>query len=272
MKTKCAVATRRHFIARGGGLCARIAGFTLIELLVVISIIAILAAMLLPALNAVKKKAMIRKAQLEIGQIVTAIRGYESDNNKFPVSTNAVQAASAAGDDFTYGGVFKAASGTIRVVTTGTSPTGSGTVRTNDEVMAVLLDLEKYPNGVPTINVGHVKNPKHNQYLNATMVSDTVSPGVGQDLVYRDPWGNPYVITFDLNYDEKARDTFYRRDNVSQQTGQTGYNGLFNASATPDRFECNSPIMVWSAGPDGMIDLNAKANIGVNKDNIVSWK
>jgi hypothetical protein len=34
-------------------------------------------------------------------------------------------------------------------------------------------------------------------------------PGVGTDLVYRDPWGNPYIITLDLNYDEKARDACY---------------------------------------------------------------
>jgi len=30
--------------------------------------------------------------------------------------------------------------------------------------------------------------------------------------------------------------------------------------------------MVWSFGPDGKVDANAKANAGFNKDNIVSWK
>ncbi len=30
--------------------------------------------------------------------------------------------------------------------------------------------------------------------------------------------------------------------------------------------------MVWSAGPDGNIDPTAKANAGVNKDNVLSWQ
>ena len=30
--------------------------------------------------------------------------------------------------------------------------------------------------------------------------------------------------------------------------------------------------MIWSAGPDKMIDPNSKANLGANKDNILSWK
>jgi hypothetical protein len=30
--------------------------------------------------------------------------------------------------------------------------------------------------------------------------------------------------------------------------------------------------MVWSAGPDKQVDPNTKATLGVNKDNILSWK
>ena len=47
------------------------------------------------------------------------------------------------------------------------------------------------------------------------MAGNTTSPGVGPDGVYRDPWGNPYIITIDLNYDDKARDAFYRNPTVS---------------------------------------------------------
>jgi len=37
-------------------------------------------------------------------------------------------------------------------------------------------------------------------------------------------------------------------------------------------YEANAPVMVWSAGPDRMIDPAEKANRGANKDNIISWK
>jgi hypothetical protein len=30
--------------------------------------------------------------------------------------------------------------------------------------------------------------------------------------------------------------------------------------------------MVWSAGPDKMIDPTKAANLGVNKDNVLSWQ
>jgi hypothetical protein len=61
---------------------------------------------------------------------------------------------------------------------------------------------------------------------------------------------------------------------VSQQNLQAGFFGLFNkdAGGATDNFEGNSSVMVWSAGPDGMIDPNAKAGQGANKDNILSWK
>ena len=40
-------------------------------------------------------------------------------------------------------------------------------------------------------------------------------------LVYRDPWGNPYIITMDLNYDEQCQDAFYCQQAVSQNLNPT---------------------------------------------------
>jgi len=257
------------------------AAFTLIELLVVIAIIAILAAMLLPALSAVKQKTKVRQAQMEIGQIVNAIQQYEAAYNQFPVSSNAVAAAVNTKGDFTFGtfGVkpLRTPTGTTAITAVEPVATPMAYQTNNCEIMSVLLDLETFPsNGLPTINRLHVKNPQRTAFLNAKIQGGT-TPGVGSDLVYRDPWGNPYIITLDLNYDEKARDFLYRRRTVSQSVPGVpgGYNGLVNsvdAGGNGDDFEGNSTIMVWSAGPDGMVDLNGPALKGANKDNVVSWK
>jgi hypothetical protein len=82
-----------------------------------------------------------------------------------------------------------------------------------------------------------------------------------------------------LNYDDRTRDTFYRLRNISEQNSTTGqgYNGLVAAPATGNppadgAYEARTGVMIWSLGPDGWADFNSKANVGGNKDNIISWK
>jgi hypothetical protein len=123
--------------------------------------------------------------------------------------------------------------------------------------------------------MNHQKNPQRTLFLSAKMQGDTNTwPGVGPDLVYRDPWGNPYVISMDLNYDEQTKDAFYSLSAVSGPNGNSspGLNGLINPDGSANNFQYHGKVMVWSAGPNGKIDSSDPATDNENKDNVLFWQ
>jgi prepilin-type N-terminal cleavage/methylation domain-containing protein len=196
----------------------RARAFTLVEMLVVIAIIGILAGLLLPALAKAKEKAKIATARSEINTLIAAITQYEADYSRFPVPK---AAETNAAPDFTFGLMINALS------------------ISNSEVMAILLDR-----AVPPAQ-HHSRNPRGTVYFNAKEPGNDTSPGIGSDLEFRDPWSNPYVITMDLNFDNKSEGLLYTN---------------------------SQPVHVWSRGPDGLFNLAVPAAEGVNKDNIISGK
>jgi prepilin-type N-terminal cleavage/methylation domain-containing protein len=255
--------------------------FSLVEMLVVISIIGILAGMLLPALARAKTKAKITVARKEIADLVQAINSYKADYSQFPSPPETFFTMGTS--DFTYG---TANTGVPFTVTN-----GFGYDTNNSALTCILMAVERHRDNVNTINVGHVKNPQKKIYLKPKLSNGTVGdpqPGLGLDGIYRDPWGMPYMVSIDMNFDDYTYDGMYRRRSVSQENPAPGtpqgFNGLYNSQTNngySDDYALRATVMVWSFGPDKKIEPaapiqapvqpvgNAKDN--PNSDNILSW-
>lgn len=253
-------------------------GFTLIELLVVIAIIAVLAGMLLPVLGRSKVKADEATCRLEIKSIQTAITQYTADyNGRPPVSKEIRAALNLQSPDFTFGtsrvgtGGFNSGingAGFPSLPAIQTLGVAGNVQRNNSDLVAILASIPTYRNGVnqgkDTVNANNKLNYNKNTYIDIRETKDFSSQGVGPDLVMRDPWGNPYIITIDLNADDNCRDAFYRNGTVS--------NGMPGLAGSGNNFEVRASSMVWSFGADGNANANLSAVEGANKDNITSWE
>lgn len=220
---------------------------TLIELLLVIVTIGVLAGLLLPML-AGRGHPRTPVARTEMAGLAAAITHYETAYKHFPI------ADSITNSDVTIGINSADILGFQKIA-------GTRLVAANSDMMIILLDIDR------GINAGHKMNPQKTVFYNAHMVNDTKSAGVSRvDLQFRDPWGSPYIISLDSNYDNRVRDACYASANLAtnEMAGQlTNNNGIYELSGS---------VMVWSRGPDRKLSATNQASKGVNRDNVLSWR
>jgi len=141
------------------------AAFTLIELLVVITIIAILVGLLFPVTGAVMRQARNTEALTQAQSIATAIRAYYTDYGRFPID----------------------------------SATSDVVIDDEDDLSDLYKVLIASPRNDPAVQE---LNPRLQVFLEAKDARNGRS-GLNDDYVYLDPWGEPFVVVIDANYDNE---------------------------------------------------------------------
>jgi type II secretory pathway pseudopilin PulG len=206
----------------------RATAFTLIELLVVIAIIIILVGLLYPAYNAVQSQAKRTQAKNDLTQIVSAVNAYYTEYGKYPL----------AASDGLADTVF-------------TSPTNYNLF---DVLRATGLGRDTVD---PTDTSGNKNlNLRRIVFVSPPDVKDTTNPrsGIGTDRQWYDPWGTPYNVEIDGDYNNQITTNPY-----SDTDGSAG--------ATPLRLG----VIGWSLGSDRTLGT-AGNGIYKGSDDVISWQ
>jgi prepilin-type N-terminal cleavage/methylation domain-containing protein len=175
--------------------------FTLIEILVVMTLIAILVGIGVPAFTSVMEQARKTQAKNEEQQIVAAINAFYTDYGQYPLVT---------------------ADTTINKTST---PSNSN----------LFFTLRAVSGGV---NLNNAVNTRAIVFIQPPVSKDQNNPRSGiksstTDSTWYDPWGSPYNVMIDGNYDNSLANP-YTGDNPG---GATLYLG----------------VIVWSFGKNGVL-------------------
>ena len=225
--------------------------------------------------------------------LITAINAYESTYGRMPTSTAAYNSLTTGTGcpDFTFGTVKTGSTTVVLPTQNNLVPGGLPLIENlgnagnyqanNSEVMTILMDHTASPDGTQIVNANHIKNPQQIKFFEGHPSADVpgqpnYNPGIGNDDVYRDPWGDPYIITLDMNNDGRCRDAFYRNQNISQSipnnpVGFFGLNNNVDAGGNGDDYEVPQTMIIWSLGLYGHADSTKNANTYPNNYHVLSW-
>ncbi len=180
------------------------AAFTLIELLVVISIIAVLASMAFPVVTGVMEKARKVRTLAMIKDLQVAIKGYQTEYNRYPVET------------FQSDSEIRTEEGNTLIPIL----LGSDNQTTMNGRDITFIDLPMAKNG----RGGLVGQSADNYYL-------------------VDEWGNPFFVIMDSNGDGKIRnpDTSNDEPTISSGASTDLPNGVAIYSSGPDGAKKTAP-------------------------------
>ncbi|MCD5390942.1 type II secretion system protein GspG [candidate division NPL-UPA2 bacterium] len=223
------------------GYCLRVSGccrgFTVVELLTVIAIIAILAAIIMPALRRARIKAHEAKAKSMIAQLEIALSMYKTDFGSYPDYDGESTQYDAEADE-------------ILALLTGRDP---------DDPDWDLEDGE--PGELDTIG-----NPNWNGPYLEVKKDDIKWINGGNYL--KDPWGNPYVIIVDL--DGGTSTTYPRHNTFGFDIYSFGPDGMTEG---PDGEETSDPTCstAWDHYMDGNSDDATSAYCDKSMDDINNW-
>jgi type II secretory pathway pseudopilin PulG len=200
--------------------------FTLIELLVVIAIIIILAGLLFPAFRGVQNQAKRTQAKNDLTQIVTAVNAYYTEYGKYPIDT------------------------TVK-------GTGDATYSTDNNA---LFDVLRNMTGTTP---GNALNPRGIIFTDAPIAKDQTNSKSGIKTstgVWYDPWGLPYNVAIDGNYNNTVVAPNYTDLAATYVT-------------TGSDVGVRTGVIGWSFGADLTLGTQSPASSNYkDSDDVISWQ